>query len=77
MFLLQVSYVPFCSHPKRAELRRRRAVLTHLPTGRKWVFGSRRAGMAAQRSLAAAVAEGRLSILPRVPDDAMEVAAAA
>jgi hypothetical protein len=67
MFLLQVSYVPFRSHPKRAELRRRVSVLTHLPTGRRWAFNSRRAGMAAQRSFAAAVAEGRMSILPPAP----------
>ena len=48
---------------------RLRAVVTHLPTGRRWVFKSRRAGQAAQRTLAAAVAGGELSILP-VPADA-------
>ena len=40
------------------------STLHHLPTGRRWFFKSRRAGMSAQRTLAALVAADQLSILP-------------
>ena len=76
MFLLQVNIVPGSDRmvwtprgkrvPGRPKLR---AVVTHLPTGRRWHFKSRRAGMMAQRTLAAAVASGELSILPTQPID--------
>jgi len=75
MFHLSIFY-PFPS-AAGARGRIRWSVLTHIPTGRRWHFRSKRAGMVAQRTLAAAVAEGRLSILPRVPDDAPEAVAAA
>jgi len=43
-----------------------RAVLTHLPTGRKWFFDSRRAGIRAMQAMTAAVAAGRLTVLEPV-----------
>ena len=71
MFLLQITCPDArYSHPTRRELRRKRAVLVHLPTGRKWVFNTKKAGIEAQRAYAAAVAEGRMSVLPPVPLDA-------
>jgi len=54
------------SHPTRRERQTMRAVLTHLPTGRKWFFDSRRAGIRAMQAMTAAVAEGRLTVLEPV-----------
>jgi hypothetical protein len=71
MFHLSVRYASLnYSHPTRRELRRRVATLTHMPTGRRWAFNSRRAALAARAALTEAVSEGRLSILPPVPLDA-------
>jgi hypothetical protein len=63
-----------------ATLRERRTVrctLTHLPTGRRWYYATRKAAMAARSAMTAAVAAGTLSILPSEPLDAEPVAAAA
>ncbi len=76
MFLLSVRYANLrYSRPTVRETRQRVAVLTHLPTGRRWTFNSRRAGMQAQAAMAAAVSEGRMTILPVEPVDAEPVAA--
>jgi len=65
------------SHPTLRERRTLRCTLTHLPTGRRWVYATRKAAMAARSALTAAVAAGTLSILPPEPLDAEPVAAAA
>ena len=81
MFLLQVNIVPgsdrmvWTPRGKRVPGRcKYRAVVTHLPTGRRWAFKSKRAGIAAWRAMGASVKAGELTILPPEPADMVEAA---
>ena len=63
------------SHATLRERRTVRCTLTHIPTGRRWYFATRKAALAARSAMTEAVAAGTLSILPTVPLDAVPVAA--
>jgi hypothetical protein len=67
------------SHATLKERRTVRVTLTHLPTGRRFVYKTKREGFAALRAMQAAMAAGTLTITPPEPADAepVEVAAAA
>mgnify|MGYP006267334597 CR=1 FL=1 len=55
------------SHASLRERRTVRVTLTHIPTGRRWYFATRKAALAARSAMTAAVEAGTLSILPAVP----------
>jgi len=64
MFHLYIYYPNLRYSMPRGRDLRKAAVLTHLPTGRRWHFPSKRAGLAAMAAYTAMVREGQLSILP-------------
>jgi hypothetical protein len=65
------------SHPTLCERRTVRVTVTHLPTGRRFVYNTRKAGFAALRAMQEAIAAGTLVVLPCEPADAEPVAVAA
>ena len=65
------------SHPTLRERRTVRVTVTHLPTGRRFVYNTRKAGFAALRAMQEAIAAGTLVVLPCEPADAEPVAVAA
>jgi hypothetical protein len=64
MFHLSIYYPNLKYSMPRGRDLRKVAILTHLPTGRRWEFPSKRAGLAALATYTAMVKDGRLSILP-------------
>jgi len=65
------------SHPTLRERRTVRVTVTHLPTGRRFVYNTRKAALAALRAMQEAIAAGTLVVLPCEPADAEPVAVAA